>query len=106
MKKKAFKIYVMNSLEKEMQGLQHLKPIPDGGFLFDVKNGTTSFHSKNVQEPFVIGALNDKGKVLDIVNMNPPDSLYTTRGERFVLEMSKKFFDGLDLEKGDTVVID
>ena len=106
MKKTSFKLYLMDSLEKEMQGLQYLKPIPDGGYLFDVKRGLISFHSKNVREPFTIVALDSKGKVLDISDMTPSESLYSTKGERYIVEMSKKFFNGLDLERGDVISFD
>ena len=103
MKRKSFKLYVMDNVEKEMQGLQYLSPIPDGGFLFDVRKALISFHSKNVQEPFIIVALDKKGKVLEMTSMHPSEELYSTKGEQYVVEMSEKFFNRLDLESGDVI---
>lgn len=66
------RIIVLRTLQEQMQGLQHVKPIPDNTILvFPGIAAGAVFHSRNVREPFDIAFLDKTYSVLKKETVTP-----------------------------------
>lgn len=62
--------------EEKMRGLQHIPRIDDEtAYLFPNTFEGAVFHSRNVPEPFDIAFIGPDGTVLELVRMEPQESL-------------------------------
>jgi len=97
-----FKTVIWDTPRDQERGLQHLRPIPDDVlFVFtDIEPGT-SFHSRNVTEPFEISFVDRFGKVLEERLIMPPTETTTAPpGTAHVIETKEGVMSKLDLRVG------
>jgi uncharacterized protein len=108
--KNSFEAYVADNDEKRSEGLMFIEELPkDTGmlFIFEVEQ-PLSFWMKNTLIPLSIGFFDNKGKLVDIQEMNVASSLMsrdipTYRSRKpalFALEMNKGWFAKKGIQVG------
>jgi uncharacterized membrane protein (UPF0127 family) len=79
------KIVVLKTPFEQSHGLQYATRIePDTAYVFPFIEGGTSFHSRNVPEPFDIGYFTKRMKLLKVSTVVPPHQTDTAPEGTFI----------------------
>ena len=91
--------------EDRARGYMERKKIPEGtGMLFVFeRDQILSFWMKNTPTPLSIAYIDSKGKIRDILHMEPYclDSIISTVSVRYALEVPQGWFEKNGIKKGD-----
>ena len=104
MRGKGFDLYLADTSERQIRGLQFFDKVPEAGLLFETAQGQR-FHSRNVKSEFEVVELDSKGEVLSIRVIASPKQEFAIRTAtaRYLIEFPEGFCNRKYIEIGDRI---